>query len=127
MTKTKEVHSDQAPTPAGPYSQAMAAGQLVFVSGQRPVDPVTGALAVGVEAQSEQVLKNVAAILDAAGSSMGDVVKVTAHLADLGDFAIFNDVYTRYFSPPFPARTTVGSQLRGILVEVDVIAVKGGA
>jgi 2-iminobutanoate/2-iminopropanoate deaminase len=127
MTKTKEVHSDQAPTPAGPYSQAMAAGQLVFVSGQRPVDPVTGALAVGVEAQSEQVLKNVAAILEAAGSSMGDVVKVTAHLADLGDFAIFNDVYTRYFSPPFPARTTVGSQLRGILVEVDVIAVKGGA
>ncbi len=127
MTKTKEVHSDQAPAPAGPYSQAMAAGQLVFVSGQRPVDPVTGALAVGVEAQSEQVLKNVAAILEAAGSSMGDVVKVTAHLADLGDFAIFNDVYTRYFSPPFPARTTVGSQLRGILVEVDVIAVKGGA
>lgn len=127
MTKTKEVHSDQAPTPAGPYSQAMAAGQLVFVSGQRPVDPITGALAVGVEAQSEQVLKNVAAILEAAGSSMGDVVKVTAHLADLGDFAIFNDVYTRYFSPPFPARTTVGSQLRGILVEVDVIAVKGGA
>jgi 2-iminobutanoate/2-iminopropanoate deaminase len=127
MTKTKEVHSDQAPTPAGPYSQAMAAGQLVFVSGQRPVDPVTGALAVGVEAQSEQVLKNVAAILEAAGSSMGDVVKVTAHLADLGDFAIFNDVYTRYFSPPFPARTTVGSQLRGILVEVDVIAVKSGA
>jgi 2-iminobutanoate/2-iminopropanoate deaminase len=127
MTRTEEVHSDQAPSPAGPYSQAISAGQLVFVSGQRPVDPVTGALAVGVEAQSEQVLKNVAAILEAAGSSMGDVVKVTAHLADLGDFAIFNNVYTRYFSPPFPARTTVGSQLRGILVEVDVIAVKGGA
>jgi 2-iminobutanoate/2-iminopropanoate deaminase len=127
MTRTQEVHSDQAPAPAGPYSQAIAAGQLVFVSGQRPVDPVTGALAVGVEAQSEQVLKNVAAILEAAGSSMGDVVKVTAHLADLGDFAIFNNVYTRHFRPPFPARTTVGSQLRGILVEVDVIAVKGGA
>lgn len=127
MTRTEEVRSDRAPAPAGPYSQAIAAGQLVFVSGQRPVDPVTGGLAVGVEAQSEQVLKNVAAILEAAGSSMGDVVKVTAHLADLGDFAIFNNVYTRYFSPPFPARTTVGSQLRGILVEVDVIAVKGGA
>jgi 2-iminobutanoate/2-iminopropanoate deaminase len=123
----KEIRTDHAPTPAGPYSQAVTAGDFVFVSGQRPVDPVTGAIPGGVEAQSDQVMKNVAAILTAAGASMAGVVKVTAHLADLGDFATFNKVYMRYFSPPYPARTTVGSQLRGILVEVDVIAVKGGA
>ena len=68
MTKTKEIRSDQAPTPAGPYSQAIAAGELVFVSGQRPVDPVSGAIPPGVEAQSEQVLKNLAAILEDAAS-----------------------------------------------------------
>jgi reactive intermediate/imine deaminase len=119
----REIRSDQAPAPGGPYSQAIAAGGLVFVSGQGPVDPVSGSIPGGVEAQTEQVLKNVAAILSAAGSSMRDVVKVTVHLADLADFATFNNVYARYFSPPFPARTTVGSQLRGILVEVDVIAI----
>jgi 2-iminobutanoate/2-iminopropanoate deaminase len=122
-----EIRSDHAPAPAGPYSQAVTAGDFVFVSGQRPVDPVTGAIPGGVEAQADQVMKNLAAILSAAGSSMADVVKVTAHLADLRDFATFNQVYTRSFKPPYPARTTVGSQLRGILVEVDVIAFKGGA
>jgi reactive intermediate/imine deaminase len=122
----REIRSDQAPAPGGPYSQAIAAGGLVFVSGQGPVDPVSGSIPGGVEAQTEQVLKNVAAILSAAGTSMRDVVKVTAHLADLADFATFNNVYARYFSPPFPARTTVGSQLRGILVEVDVIAIRAG-
>jgi reactive intermediate/imine deaminase len=122
----REIRSDQAPAPGGPYSQAIAAGGLVFVSGQGPVDPVSGSIPGGVEAQTEQVLKNVAAILSAAGTSMRDVVKVTAHLADLADFATFNTVYARYFSPPFPARTTVGSQLRGILVEVDVIAIRAG-
>jgi len=127
MTRTREVRTDQAPGPAGPYSQAVVAGDFIFVSGQRPVDPVTGSIPGGVEAQSERVMKNLAAVLDAAGSSLADVVKVTAHLADLGDFATFNKVYARFFNPPYPARTTVGSQLRGILVEVDVIAVKGGA
>jgi 2-iminobutanoate/2-iminopropanoate deaminase len=127
MTGTREIRTDQAPAPGGPYSQAVVAGDFVFVSGQRPVDPFTGSIPGGVEAQSEQVLKNLAAVLDAAGSSPADVVKVTAHLADLGDFATFNEVYTRFFSPPYPARTTVGSELRGILVEVDVIAVKARA
>lgn len=122
-----EVRTDRAPAPAGPYSQAITAGELVFVSGQRPTDPASGDLAAGMEAQTEQVLKNVAAILSAAGSSMREVVKVTAHLSDLRDFAAFNKVYERFFEPPYPARTTVGSQLRGILVEVDVIALRGGA
>jgi 2-iminobutanoate/2-iminopropanoate deaminase len=127
MTDIREIRTDQAPTPGGPYSQAVVAGDFVFVSGQRPVDPVTGSIPGGVEAQSEQVLKNLAAVLDAAGSSPAGVVKVTAHLADLKDFATFNTVYTRFFDPPYPARTTVGSELRGILVEVDVIAVKARA
>jgi 2-iminobutanoate/2-iminopropanoate deaminase len=119
-----EVRSDQAPPPAGPYSQAIVAGGFVFASGQRPADPVTGAIPSGVEEQTEQVLRNLAAVLGAAGSSLADVVKVTAHLADVSDFDAFNRVYTRYFQAPFPARTTVGSQLRGILVEVDVIALE---
>jgi 2-iminobutanoate/2-iminopropanoate deaminase len=120
----KEVRSDQAPPPAGPYSQAIVAGGFVFASGQRPADPVTGAIPSGVEEQTEQVLKNLAAVLGAAGRSLADVVKVTAHLADISDFDAFNRVYTRYFQAPFPARTTVGSQLRGILVEVDVVALE---
>ncbi|MHB8687307.1 MAG: Rid family detoxifying hydrolase [Candidatus Dormibacteria bacterium] len=124
MTGTREIRTDRAPAPGGPYSQAVVAGDFVFVSGQRPVDPVSGSIPGGVEAQSAQVLKNLAAVLDAAGSSLAEAVKVTAHLADLGDFATFNKVYMRFFNPPYPARTTVGSELRGILVEVDVIAVR---
>jgi reactive intermediate/imine deaminase len=120
----REVRSDQAPPPAGPYSQAIAAAGFVFASGQRPADPATGAIPSGVEAQTEQVLKNLAAVLAGAGTSLADVVKVTAHLADISDFEAFNRVYSRFFQPPFPARTTVGSQLRGILVELDVVALE---
>ena len=127
MTGTREIRTDRAPVPGGPYSQGVVAGGFVFVSGQRPVDPATGSIPGGVEAQSERVMKNLAAVLDAADSSLAGVVKVTAHLSDLGDFATFNKVYARFFNPPYPARTTVGSQLRGVLVEVDVIAVKRGA
>lgn len=111
-----------APTPTGPYSQAIRAGGLVFVAGQRPQDPVTGQIADGVAAQARQVLQNVRSVLEEAGCTLDDVVKVTVHLADLRDFDTFNGVYREFFAEPYPARTTVGSSLRGILVEIDVIA-----
>lgn len=111
-----------APTPGGPYSQAIVAGGFVFLAGQRPQHPETGQVPDGVQAQTEQVLRNIAAVLDAAGCGLGDVVKVTAHLADIGDFEAFNSVYRKYFTEPYPARTTVASTLRGISVEIDVIA-----
>lgn len=98
------------------------ANGFVFVSGQRPVDPVSGLIPEGIGAQTIQVVENLAAILDAAGASLGDVVKVTAHLSDLALFEEFNAAYQQRFQPPYPARTTVGSQLRGILVELDAIA-----
>ncbi len=112
-----------APPPTGPYSQAISAGGLVFVAGQRPQDPVTGQITDGVAAQTRQVLQNVRSVLEEAGCTLADVVKVTVHLADLRDFDTFNAIYREFFSEPYPARTTVGSSLRGILVETDVIAI----
>lgn len=114
--------SPGAPPAGGPYSHAVSAAGLVFLSGQRPVDPATGNLVTGVTDQTRQVLTNIATVLDTCGCTMADVVKVTAHLADIGDFDAFNAVYREFFQAPFPARTTVGSTLRGILVEVDVVA-----
>lgn len=116
-----------APRPTGPYSQAISAGGLVFVAGQRPQDPGTAQIAEGVAAQTRQVLQNVHGVLEAAGCTLADVVKVTVHLADLCDFDKFNAVYREFFQEPYPARTTVGSSLRGILVEIDVIAIAPAA
>jgi 2-iminobutanoate/2-iminopropanoate deaminase len=112
--------------PIGAYSQGIRAGDLVFVSGQGPLDPQTGKV-VGetIEEQTERVLENIKAILAAGGASMADVVKVTAHLSDLALFERYNKVYARYFPDPKPTRTTVGSQLLGILVEIDAIAYVG--
>jgi 2-iminobutanoate/2-iminopropanoate deaminase len=97
-------------------------GGLVFGSGQVPREPLTGFVPDGIEAQTRLALKNVESILQAAGASMKDVVKVTAHLVDLALFDEFNRIYSEFFVEPFPARTTVGSQLRGVLVELDAIA-----
>ncbi|MHB8629455.1 MAG: RidA family protein [Aggregatilineales bacterium] len=119
----RQIATKLAPQPGAPYSQAMAAGGLIFVSGQRPQDPSSGQIPSSFEAQVHQVLRNLAAVLEGAGATLDDVVKVTAHLSDLALFDDFNQVYRQYFNPPYPARTTVGSQLRGILVELDVIAV----
>jgi 2-iminobutanoate/2-iminopropanoate deaminase len=113
--------------PTRPYSQAVVAGGFIFVSGQRPVDPESGQIPEGIRDQTLQVGKNVADVLESLGARLADVVKVTAHLADLELFNQFNDAYAEIFAPPYPARTTVGSQLRGILVEVDVIAVQNHA
>jgi 2-iminobutanoate/2-iminopropanoate deaminase len=118
------IRTDNAPKPAGPYSQAIVAGDLVFVAGQGPTDPATGQAPPDVGDQTRQVLRNLGAILEAAGSSLDKVVKVTAHLSTLDHFAAFNAAYGDFFSEPYPVRTTVGSELRGIQVEIDVIATR---
>ena len=112
--------------PIGAYSQGLRAGDFVFVSGQGPLDPKTGQI-VGdtIEEQTTRVLENIKAILAAGGASMADVVKVTAHLSDVALFERYNKVYAGYFPDPKPTRTTVGSQLLGILVEIDAIAYVG--
>jgi 2-iminobutanoate/2-iminopropanoate deaminase len=125
MPKT-QITSKAGSPPGGPYSQGIRAGDFVFVAGQVGKDPATGQL-VGdtIEAQTTQTLENLKAILEAAGASMADVVKVSAHLTDLSLFDRFNKVYVNYFPDPKPVRTTVGSQLLGFLVEVDAIAYVG--
>jgi 2-iminobutanoate/2-iminopropanoate deaminase len=123
MSEVRQVTAISAPRPAGAYSQALIARGLIFVSGQVPRDPLTGLVPDGIEAQTRLALKNVEAIVEATGGSMKDVVKVTAHLVDLALFDEFNRTYSEFFVEPFPARTTVGSQLRGVLVEIDAIAV----
>jgi len=116
-----------APAAIGPYSQGIATGQLVFCSGQIGLDPASGSLVEGgVEAQAERALRNLAAVLDAAGCSFGDVVKTTLFLADIADFTTVNGVYGRFMPDPPPARSTfaVGALPKGALVEVEAIAVR---
>ena len=121
-----QIRTDKAPLPAGPYSQGIRVGDFVYVAGQGPGDPVTRKNAgETIEEQTARTLENVKAILEAAGASMGDVVKTTVHLSDLGLFSRFNKVYETYFPDPKPVRTTVGSQLMGILVEIDAVAYIG--
>ena len=119
------VRTGQAPLPAGPYSQAVIAGEFVYVAGQGPTNPVTGKkVDGGVQAETEQVLKNVQAILEAAGTSMENVVKVNVYLSDRNDFRAMNEVYQRYFSADPPARTTVQALPPvDIAVEIDCVAV----
>lgn len=115
------------PPPKGAYSPAVRAGPFVFVSGQVPRDPLTGAL-VGpgdVGAQTRQTLANVRGALAAAGATLADVVSVTAYLADIGDWAAFDAAYREVFTPPYPTRTTVGAGLTGVRVEVTVAAYVG--
>ena len=120
----KCVQPAHAPAAIGPYSQALISGGLVFTSGQIPLDPATGAVvAGGIEAQTEQVMKNLAAVLAEAGSGLEKAVKTTCFLADMNDFAAFNEVYARHFTGK-PARSCVAvRQLpKSVLVEVEVIA-----
>ncbi len=119
----QQILTDKAARPAGAYSQGLRVGQFIFVAGQGPGDPVTGkVVGTSIEEQTTRVLENIKAILEAGGASMADVVKSTVHLSDLGFFQRFNKVYESYFPDPKPVRTTVGSQLLGIMVEIDVIA-----
>jgi 2-iminobutanoate/2-iminopropanoate deaminase len=107
----------------GPYSQGIVAGGFVFVSGQGPLDPETGEIrGESIEEQADLTLRNIQHIVEAAGSSLDDVVKVTVYLAEMSDFNRFNEVYKRYFSAPMPARSCVEAGLDNILVEIDAIA-----
>ena len=119
------IETKKAPGAIGPYSQGWEAGGLVFTSGQIPVDPDSGTVPEGIAAQAEQSCKNVGAILEAAGSDLTRVVKTTCFLADMGDFAAFNEVYARYFTSR-PARSCVAVKdlPRGVLCEIEAIAVK---
>ena len=122
----QQITTRSGASPVGAYSQGLRVGDFIFVSGQGPLDPETGQI-VGttIEEQTTRVLENIKAILAAAGASMADVVKVSAHLSDLSLFERYNKVYATYFPDPKPTRTTVGSQLLGILVEIDAIAYVG--
>lgn len=122
----EEVRTEKAPQPIGPYAQAIRVGNLVFTSGQIPLDPETGQLVSGgIEQQTQRVLENLKAVLEAAGTSLERVVRTTCFLANLDDFPAFNQVYARYFGEHPPARTTVQAARlpAGALVEVDCIAV----
>lgn len=119
------IATDKAPGAIGPYSQAVKVGNLVFVSGQIPIDPATGSfVSDDVSEQTEQVLKNLKAVLEAAGSSLGAVVKTTVFLADMNDFAVMNEIYGRYFAENSPARATVEAARlpRDARIEIDCIA-----
>jgi 2-iminobutanoate/2-iminopropanoate deaminase len=121
----KTVSSVKAPEALGPYSQAVVAGNLVFSSGQIPIDPATGAVVKGdISAQAEQSCKNIGEVLKAAGAGFGDVVKTTCFLKDMNDFAAFNAVYAKYFTGK-PARSCVAVRElpKGALVEVEAVAV----
>ena len=114
------------PPPVGPYSPAVRAGDLVFVSGQVPRDPKSGALlGESVEEQARGTLANLKRVLEAAGASLEQVVACTVYLVDEDDWGRFNEVYKTVFSPPYPTRTVVGASLRGVLVEVSAIAYVG--
>jgi 2-iminobutanoate/2-iminopropanoate deaminase len=124
MTR-RAVTSPRAPAALGPYSQAIVAGGFVFCSGTVGVDPATGAVPDGIEAQTEQSLRNLAAVLEAAGASMDDLVKTTIFYADVDDFAALNAVSARHMPDPAPARSAPANVRlpRGLLVSIDAIAV----
>jgi len=125
MMTRETIATDKAPGAIGPYSQAVKAGNMIFCSGQIPTDPATGEfVAGGVSEQTRQVLLNLSEVLDAAGSGLGQVVKTTVFLADMGDFAAMNDVYSEFFSENKPARATVQAARlpKDAKVEIECIA-----
>jgi 2-iminobutanoate/2-iminopropanoate deaminase len=124
----QQITTKSGAAPVGPYSQGLRAGDFIFVSGQGPLDPETGkVVGEAIEEQTARVLENIKAILEAGGATMADVVKANAYLNDMTLFDRYNKVYVSYFPDPKPARTTVGTQLplKGILVEIEVIAYVG--
>ena len=121
----KVISTNKAPAAIGPYSQAICVGNLVYTSGQIPIDPATGTIVEGgIKEQTRQSLTNIKAILEEAGLTMGNVVKTTVFLADMNDFAEMNGVYAEFFTEPYPARSAVAVRTlpKGALVEIEVIA-----
>lgn len=124
----KQISTQNAPAAIGPYSQAIEVNGFVYASGQLPIDPATGAFHEGgVKEQTRQSLLNVKAILEDAGLALSNVVKTTVYLADMGDFAAMNEVYSQFFAQPFPARSAIAVKAlpKGALVEVEVVAARG--
>lgn len=124
----KQISTQNAPAAIGPYSQAIEVNGFVYASGQLPIDPATGAFPEGgVKEQTRQSLLNVKAILEEAGFALSNVVKTTVYLADMGDFAAMNEVYSQFFAQPFPARSAIAVKAlpKGALVEVEVVAARG--
>ena len=124
MAELKKVSTESAPAAIGPYSQAIICGNMVFTSGQIPINPASGNVeTTTIEEQAEQVMRNLGEVLKAAGSSFGKAVKTTCFLADMGDFAAFNEIYAKYFTEK-PARSCVAAKElpKDVLVEVEVIA-----
>lgn len=122
MPKTG-FHAEGAPTPAGPYSHGVVANGFLYTAGFGPQDAANDhAVPTSVGEQTRQVLRNIQKVLAVHALTMDDVVKATVHLQDLADFAEFNEAYAEFFTAPYPVRTTVGSQLADILVEIDVVA-----
>ena len=125
--KKEPVVTEGAPAPIGPYSQGIiCTGRLLFVSGQTAKDPRTGEIPPDVKGQTERTLENIKAVVEKAGATLADVVKVSAFLKSMASFSEYNEVYARYFPKPYPARTTVGADLpAGTLVEIDAIVALG--
>jgi 2-iminobutanoate/2-iminopropanoate deaminase len=121
------IQTKNAPKAIGPYSQAVIAGNLLFTSGQLPINPATGEVSGDIAAQTQQVLENLKAVVEAAGGSLGDVVKATVFITDLSGFAAMNEVYAKYFSVKPPARSTVevSGLAKNALVEIEVVASLG--
>ena len=126
MTTKNAIVAEKAPAALGPYSAAIRVGEFLYCSGQTPIEPTTGELVEGcVACQTRQVLKNVSAVMEAAGLTLGDVVKTTVFLTDMADFAKMNEVYAEFFSEPYPARSTVAVAAlpKSASVEIEVVAV----
>lgn len=121
MEKTK-ITTKNAPQPAGPYSQGIVVGDLVFVAGQRPIEPKTNRCGEGIKQQTEFCINNIASILSEAGSDVSKIIRSNVYLADIGDFDDMNEVYAKMIPEPYPVRTTIQATLRNILVEIEVIA-----
>lgn len=120
----KEIKTNNAPQAIGPYSQAVTVNNMVFTSGQIPVDPKTGEIPEGIEAQAKQVFENLGNLLEAAGSGIDKAIKTTVFIQNMDDFAAVNKIYGEYFTEPYPARSCVEvSRLpKGVLIEVEVVA-----